>query len=145
MPEIYQYDEQSIYTGESREIGVKDGAPLGWTRTPPPEIPAGKFAHFGGSTGWQIIGERPPAPPAPVPEKVTKRQFVQQLIADDLYDSVVAILDAIPDTVERLLMWSWFRDSNEFERDRPELIQVAAQLGKSAAEIDEFFRRADAR
>jgi len=58
---------------------------------------------------------------------------------------VEAILDAITDPVEQKLMRSWFRDSNEFERHRPELIQIAEKLEKSEQEIDEFFRRADAR
>lgn len=145
MQTIYQYSENWVYTGKSTEISDKAGAPLGWTRVPPPDvIPPGKFAVFTGIEA--ILVERPPpAPPAPVPDTVTKRQFVQQLIAEDLYDAVVTILDAIPDPVERQLMWSWFRDSNEFERHRPELIQIAEKLEKSEQEIDEFFRRADAR
>lgn len=145
MQTIYQYNENWVYTGNSKEISDKAGAPLGWTRVPPPDaIPPGKFAVFTGIEAI-LVDRPPPAPPAPVPDTVTRRQFVQQLIAEGLDDDVEAILDAITDPVEQKLMRSWFRDSNEFERDRPELIQIAAQLGKSAAEIDEFFRRADAR
>lgn len=143
MRTLYGFDESRTSNGEVLEIPLGHPIPEGFAPVAPPASPEG-FAVWVNGT-WRIMLSKPKAPPEPVPESVTKRQFVQQLIADDLYDSVEAILDAIPDTVERLLMWSWFRDSNEFERHRPELIQIAAQLGKSAAEIDDFFRRADAR
>lgn len=144
MQTIAEFDAQWIATGRTRQIPDGAGAPIGWTRTALPDVPAGKFARFTKGK-FLIVDERPLALPAPVPISVTKRQFVQQLIAEGLDDKVESILDAITDSVEKKLMRSWFRDSNEFERDRPELIQVAEKLEKSEQEIDEFFRRADAR
>lgn len=143
MPEIYRYDEQSIYTGESREIGVKDGAPLGWTRTPPPEMPAGKFAHFSGSAGWQIIDERPPAPPMPVPERVSARRAKEALIRKGLYQAALDAIDAISDPTERLLTKNLFETSNVFERANPMMNQVLENaLGMPQSQIDDLFRYA---
>lgn len=51
------------WTGESREIGERDGRPPGWVETAPPTLDAGEFAIWSGS-GWSIVTELP-EPPAP--------------------------------------------------------------------------------
>lgn len=58
MINIYEFDSNRIFTGNVRQIGDRDGAPKGWTRTQVPEIPSGKFARFVGN-GWQIIDNYP--------------------------------------------------------------------------------------
>ena len=62
MITIAQFDSKRIFTGNTREITEKQGAPMGWTRLPLPEIPEGKFAMFMG-TEWRIIDEYPVDPP----------------------------------------------------------------------------------
>lgn len=59
---IYQVADNGEFTGETREIGLQDGAPVGWTRTPLPEIPADKHALFFGGQ-WLIVDELPPSNP----------------------------------------------------------------------------------
>lgn len=66
MVTIYHYDIQNYHDGATREIGEHEGAPVGWTFTPVPTIPYGKYAYFVGPH-WIIVNEKPSLPLAPEP------------------------------------------------------------------------------
>mgnify|MGYP005838639751 CR=1 FL=1 len=74
-----------------------------------------------------------------VPKVVSRRQFVQQLIIEGMDESVGQVIDAITDTTQRKLMWSWYNDVGEFERNHPQLIAMATAIGKDEASMDQFF------
>lgn len=135
---IYQYDEQYIYTGVSRDIGVKDGAPLGWTRTPPPEIPAGSFALFSGAEGWRIIDARPPAPPEPVPEWVYMRQARRALQDAELLSAIQPAISALPEPARTTAQIEWDYSQKVF-RNRGIVVDMAASLGISGEQLDALF------
>lgn len=62
---IYQVADNGEFAGETREIRLEDGAPIGWTRAPVPEISAGMHGLFIGGQ-WLIVDELPePAGPTP--------------------------------------------------------------------------------
>lgn len=145
MTTIYEYDERKVFSGQTKEISSGDGAPMGWTRSAPPETDSGEWAVFSGKNGWRVVNTEPAFPASPVPVSVTRRQFMQQLIVEGLDDDAETLIDAITDPTERKLMRSWYRDSQVFERDRPELIQMASSMGKTPNDLDQFFREANER
>lgn len=82
------------------------------------------------------------SPPPRPPRSVTRRQFVQQLILEGIDDTVEQSLADIPDSTQRKLMEAWYRESQVFEIDRPELNEMIVKLGLTEAYRDEFFRKA---
>ncbi|MAI34089.1 MAG: hypothetical protein CMM07_20775 [Rhodopirellula sp.] len=82
-----------------------------------------------------------PPPPRP-PRVVTRRQFIQQLILEGIDETVKESLNAIADELHRKIMKAWFKESQVFEIDRPELNQMIQELGFTEEFRDEFFRRA---
>lgn len=74
-----------------------------------------------------------------VPQAVTRRQALQQLIIEGLDDDVEAVLASIPDITTRKLMTVWYRDSQVFERNRPEILQVWQALGRTPKQLDDTF------
>jgi hypothetical protein len=80
-----------------------------------------------------------PKDPNEVPQTVTNRQGTQQLIYDDLLDSVYAVINSIPDLKQRKMMIVWLEQSQVFERQRPEIVMVMSALGKDSAFIDQLF------
>jgi hypothetical protein len=80
-----------------------------------------------------------------VPQTVTNRQGTQQLIYDDLLDSVYSVINSIPDLKQRRMMIAWLEQSQVFERQRPEIVQVMSALGKDSAFIDDLFIKASKR
>ncbi|MCE3262611.1 MAG: hypothetical protein K0R43_1690 [Pseudoduganella sp.] len=74
-----------------------------------------------------------------VPKVVTRRQALQALLLADLLDSVQPAIDAIPDPTARRLAQIEWDDSLEFQRDRPLVISIAAQLGLTPEGLDELF------
>ena len=75
MITIYQFDSKRIFTGNTQEISERSGAPSGWTRTPVPEIPEGKFAMFMGNS-WNIIDNYPTPPLDIIREQ--RREYLKQ-------------------------------------------------------------------
>ena len=143
MTTIYQFDEQKIFTGQTQQIAPSAGAPLGWTRTEPPEIPVGKYAQFSGSVGWVIIDERPAPPPEPVPESVTARQARQWMIENDIMPSQVdAMIAEIEGEKERELLQNYWEYSTEYQRNHPLLIELGERLDLTHDELDQAFREA---
>jgi hypothetical protein len=81
--------------------------------------------------------------PEPAPVKVvTRRQAKQALILAGLIDGVQPAIDAISDPTQRALMQSEWEDSQEFFRDRPQLIMLATALGLDDAALNALFLQA---
>lgn len=78
----------------------------------------------------------------PVPESVSARQGVQQLIIAGLDEQVDAAIDAIADPVERKMTRAWFERASDWERDNAQLISMAQALGLSEQQTDDYMRAA---
>lgn len=79
--------------------------------------------------------------PAPVPEALTPSQFWQQIEAGGLTTAADALIDSLPDPLQRIRA----RRVVEYRRDDAQLVAMAAALGMNAEQINEFFREAGAR
>lgn len=90
----------------------------------------------GGGPGAVWDGEKLayPAPSPVVPEAVTPRQVRLLLLQQDLLADVEAMI-AQQDEATRIT-WEY---AQEFRRDNPLLGSLAASLGLTEAQIDEFF------
>jgi hypothetical protein len=94
---------------------------------------------------WLAEGNTPEPYVAPVPgipKIVTRRQAKQALILNGLIGGVQPAIDAITDPTQRALMQSEWDDSQEFFRDRPQLIMLARALGLTDAQLDALFVQA---
>lgn len=83
------------------------------------------------------------APPR-VPSRVTRRQARQALALAGLFGQVQPAINAIPDPRQRQLAQIEWDDSQDFERDRPLLIELGHAIGLDDAGIDELFIQAGA-
>lgn len=95
---------------------------------------------------WVAEGNTPEPYVAPVPgipQIVTRRQAKQALILNGLIGGVQPAIDAITDPTQRALMQSEWDDSQEFFRDRPQLIMLARALGLNDAQLDALFVQAN--
>lgn len=104
-------------------------------------------AGIGGAIGDRIVDGvvvPKPAQPLPVPQSVAMWQAREILIEDDLLDDVYAYFETIGDPVEKRKAISKFDTSNTVQRNDPLVKYVIPLMGKSEAEIDDMFRRADA-
>lgn len=129
------------------------------------QTPEGLQPEFAPTPGWHInLSERVPelqqyeivAPATPdrvfagteaitaprVPAKVTRRQARQALAMAGLLAAVQPAIDAIPDPLQRQLAQIEWDDSQDFERDRPLLIQLGHAIGLDDAGIDAMFIQA---
>lgn len=70
-----------------------------------------------------------------VPQSVTRRQIKLALLQSDLLGDVEAAIAASND---RALQINW-EDALDFQRDHAFVLQMAALLGKSPAEVDALF------
>lgn len=84
----------------------------------------------------QIAAFFPPEIP-PVPESVTPLQMRKALRAAGLKPAMDAMLDTLPDEVVE--EWEY---ALAIERANPLLNNAAAQLGMTAAQVDDLFRAA---
>ena len=73
----------------------------------------------------------------PVPEVLTPAQFWMQLAIDGDEPAALAIIDTLPRPQQILAT-----KAKDYRIDDPLLLQLAAALGKNAAQIDVFFRKA---
>lgn len=96
----------------------------------PPDSPDRVFA-----------GAWPPSAPH-VPLKVTRRQARQALAIAGLLSRVQTAIDAIPDPLQRQIAQIEWDDSQDFERERPLLIQLGHAIGLDDAGIDAMFIQA---
>lgn len=129
------------------------------------DTPDGPVQEMATVPGWHInLSERVPeleqyevdAPATPdrvfagsdavqaprVPAKVTRRQAHQALAMAGLLSRVQPAIDAIPDPLQRQLAQIEWDDSQDFERDRPLLIQLGHAIGLDDAGIDAMFIQA---
>ncbi len=97
-----------------------------------PIRPSGRHVWQGGA--W-VLG------PEPVPEALTPSQFWQQIEAGGLTSAADALIDSLPDPLQRIRA----RRVVEYRRADAQLIGMAAALGMDSEQIDEFFREAGAR
>lgn len=97
----------------------------------------------------QMLGDVEPsayAPQVTVPRVVSRRQARQAMIAAGIsFVDVQAAIDRIEDPTARAMMQSEWEDSNQFERDRPQLLALAVALGLDAAALDALFTDAGQR
>lgn len=105
------------------------------------------FARMWISGAWAQVenAQVPPMPgpvPAPVPQKVTRRQARQALLLDGRLDDVQPAIDGIQDPVQRRLAQIEWDDSQDFERQRPLLIQLGSAIGYDDAGLDRLFTQA---
>lgn len=82
--------------------------------------------------------------PPRVPSRVTRRQARQALALAGLFAAVQPAIDAIPDPQQRQLAQIEWDDSQDFERERPLLIELGHAIGLDDAGIDELFIQAGA-
>lgn len=97
-----------------------------------PQRPSARHLWQGGA--W-VLG------PEPVPDALTPSQFWQQIEAEELTAAADALIDSLPDPLQRIRA----RRVVEYRRDDAQLIAMATALGMSTAQIDDFFRGAGAR
>lgn len=76
---------------------------------------------------------------AMVPASVSKRQGRQQLILMGYLDAVEAAIAAIEEPIQRALVKSFWNDSSEYQRNHPQMVQLAAAVGLTEPELDQAF------
>jgi hypothetical protein len=103
-------------------------------------IPGLIDASQGGAIGdlWDGESFTKPAPVVIVPQVVSARQGMAELIDRDLVATVQAVLDAIPGK-EGALARNDFLKAAEWERTWPLIVQLQPVLGWSDAFVDEMF------
>jgi DnaJ-domain-containing protein 1 len=74
-----------------------------------------------------------------IPQKVTRRQARQALLLRGRLDQIQPAIDALVDPTQRALAQIEWDDSQDFERDRPLLIQIGTAIGLDAAGLDDLF------
>ncbi len=79
---------------------------------------------------------------APVPESVTKRQGRQQMILMGIIGMVQPAIDAIEDPIQRALVQSFWDDSSDYEREHPQMVELAAAIGITESQLDQAFVQA---
>lgn len=112
----------SVYDPAPREIDDGEGGTV--TYTPPL-----KFGMLAEST-------------LPVPESVTSRQGMEQLIRLGLDEQVDAAIDAIEDVVQRKIVRNWLDKAGVWERHNPQFVALSAQLGLTPEQSDQYMREA---
>lgn len=139
----YKLNEQGFYLGLKQEQPFEDGfqtnvEPIG-------NFVKGRFDFelnewIEGATEEEIREYRKLI----TPEKVSRRQLRQALILSDFDLSLIdQEISKIEDTKTRLLMESFWNDSQEFERYHERLISFATDLGFSEEQTDNLFILAD--
>jgi hypothetical protein len=91
--------------------------------------------------GWLVVNGGYEAPPVVVvvPATITRRQAIQQLIIEGLDDDVQAVIDSIQNVTQRKLLQAWYDESQVFERNRAEINQMWAALGRTQIQLDQMF------
>jgi hypothetical protein len=103
MRTIYELDSERIYTGNSRQIGDREGRKRNWihTDTPPPE----GVAQWQDEYGWKALPEYP-QPPVPTAGEIADRVRAERdskLIESDW----TQVLDAAVDQAA----WATYRQA----------------------------------
>lgn len=85
------------------------------------------------------VAALPPAPPAPVPQVVTRFQARAALHLAGLLQQVETMMAASETDMLARLAW---QDAQEFRRQSPTVLAMAQALGLSDAQLDELFTTA---
>lgn len=113
---------ESVYDTSPREIDDGEGGTT--TYTPP-----FKFGMLAESM-------------MPVPDSVTSRQGMEQLIRSGLDEQVDDAINGITDLVERKLARNWLDKASIWERNNPQLLAIGNALGLSTQDVDSLFIQA---
>lgn len=137
---FYRWDSRGVYGGSFTQEDT-DAVPANSTTTAPPEIPPGRVALWVG--GW-VIGDEPAAPTLIdlVPFSVSARQCRLELRAAGILELVPQIIAAIPDDGERQDAEIDWEFASMVERTNPLVEVIRVATNRTAAEIDDMFRRA---
>ena len=139
MPMIYQIGAGGYWTGASREIGERDGAPRGWTRTAVPTLGAGEYAVWGNG-GWAVTDQAyvAPAPDAPVPAAVSRFQARAALLAAGLLATIENAVAAYDGEDASLVQLAW-SEATEWKRLSPTVTALASIVGLTDQQLDDLF------
>jgi hypothetical protein len=133
VPEPTEEDPNAGHTETqtvTETVTVQEDEP-GWI-----EVPDDAFAGF----SWDgEVATPPPALPAPIPNRVSRRQFKMQLAISGLSAQVTTWVAAQDELVQIA-----FNESGEFARDEPMMQAGFAALGFAPEQIDAFFTAAAA-
>ena len=113
---------ESVYDTSPREVDDGEGGKA--TYTPP-------FAF--GMLAESVLS---------VPESVSSRQGMEQLIRSGLDEQVDDAINGITDPVERKLVRNWLDKAGIWERDNPQLLAVGNALALSEQDVDSLFIQA---
>lgn len=140
MQTIYRYDERRVFSGETLQIADDAGAPLGWTRTAPPELSPGEFAVFSGLDGWRVVSEEPTFPPAPVPDAVPALAALLALDNAGLSEAYDAWAN---DPARTFAERAFINKALTWERGSPVIQSAADALELTGTQLDQLFITAD--
>lgn len=113
---------ESVYDTSSHEIDDGEGGTTTY-------VPPFKFGMLAESM-------------MPVPESVTSRQGMEQLIRSGLDEQVDDAINGITDLVERKLARNWLDKASIWERKNPQLLAIGNALGLSQQDVDRLFIQA---
>lgn len=113
---------ESVYDTSPREIDDGEGGTTTY-------VPPFKFGMLAESI-------------MPVPESVTSRQGMEQLIRSGLDEQVDDAINGITDLVERKLARNWLDKASIWERNNPQLLAIGNALGLSTQDVDSLFIQA---
>ena len=125
--------------------------PVIWDGITPYNPPDGwLFLNEAQFVEWRNQNPAPPPPPLPVPKSVGSGQIRAAMILsgfaandDALSATMESILDAIPNTTQRAVAITLWRNASDFRRNHSFIDIVKAALGKTDEDIDDLFRLAD--
>jgi hypothetical protein len=82
---------------------------------------------------------KPPAPPTPIPQTVSRFQARAALYQAGLLDQVETLMSDPATDMMAKLAWA---DAQEFKRTSPTIATMAAELGLSDTDLDDLFTQA---
>jgi hypothetical protein len=82
---------------------------------------------------------RPPAPPTPIPQTVSRFQARAALYQAGLLDQVETLMSDPATDMMAKLAWA---DAQEFKRSSPTIATLSAELGLTDTQLDDLFRQA---
>lgn len=141
MRTIYSTDKDSIFTGQSADIGPRGGRPVGWVtaETPPPD----GIAQWNGN-GWTVLDERPVPDPAVVlaqdrASMTCSRAQGKTVIGADIWDQVTAIAE---DTETPWGLKVVIYDTYVWNRLDPNMDALIWAMNLTQEQADDLFRAA---
>ena len=87
---------------------------------------------------WREVFAIEPAPVV-VPQQITRAQGKATLTKTGRWSAILAYVETIPDPTEKAMVQVALHDTLNWERTSPTVLQAAAALGMTSAEMDELF------